>query len=196
MIKNNVSKYGVPLYILYPGDYFASVEKCVMGTVTGSCVVVCLFDVVNNVGGMGHFIVPGTIGTEGIIANEIAKQGILSMEHLIGEMVKLGGDRHYFKAKLFGAGYITSGVAEMGGVVDSNINFLHEYFSMEKIEVEKEDLGGNSRRKVLYFPFKGMAYRRLLSQNEGSSEFVKLEKEYIDSVFKNKERYGRLILFE
>ncbi|MDY6935462.1 MAG: chemotaxis protein CheD [Spirochaetota bacterium] len=196
MIKSETNIYGLPLYILYPGDYYASEESCIIETITGACVVVCLFDYIHSIGGMGHFIVPGTIGTEGIIADEIAKQGILSMEFLMAEIVKLGGDRRYVRAKLFGAGYITSSIPEMGGIVDSNIRFMHEYFSMERIEVETEDLGGNYRRKIMYLPLKGQAYRKLLTNNNEASEFMKLEKEYIDNKFNNKERYGKLILFE
>lgn len=194
MIKSQINKFGEILYILYPGDYYATKENCILGTVTGACVVVCLYDKTRGIGGMGHFVVPGMIGTEGIIADDIALQGIQSMELLMGEIVKLGGDRRYLHAKLFGAGYLTNKVG--AGVVDSNIKFLKEYFTLEKIFVDREDLGGNFRRKIYFYPLKGRAYRRQQRRNEDSSEFKKLENEYIDDVFRNKDRFGRLILFE
>lgn len=184
------------MYVIYPGEYFAAKADCVLGTVTGSCVCVCLYDEVKQIGGMGHFIVPGMIGTEGIIADEIAKQGITSMEYLIGEIVKLGGDRRFLKAKIFGAGYLKMINVEMGGIINSNIRFLNEYFALERIQVVREDLGGNFRRKVYFAPITGVAYRRLQKRNEDSSEFVRLEQEYIDRVFKNKERYGKVYIFE
>ena len=196
MIKSEINRFGKPLYILYPGDYFAINNSCILGTVTGASVVVCLYDPERKIGGMGHFIVPGTIGTDGIYADDIARHGIQSMELLMGEVVKLGGDRRYLKAKLFGAGYITNSIEDMGGLRESNMRFLHEYFAMEKILVETKDLGGDFRRKIYFYPLEGNAYRRFQRRNEDSSEFKKLEVEYIDNVFRNKDKAGKLILFE
>ncbi len=196
MIKANNSRLGKCLYTLYPGDYFATREDCVLGTVTGMTVCVCVYDDGMRIGGMGHFIVPGMMGTEGIVADEIAAQGITSMEYLIGEIVKLGGDRKYLKAKLFGAGYLKTGASRADGLALSNIRFLNEYFAFEKIKVEKEDLGGQYRRQVLFHPGNGNAFRRFQRRNEDSSEFIKLEQEYIDNLFRNKQRYGKVYLFE
>ena len=53
---------------------------------------------------MGHFIIPGMIGTEGIISSEIAEHGVVNLEYIMGEIVKLGGDRKDLRAKLFGGG--------------------------------------------------------------------------------------------
>lgn len=195
MIKSEVNRLGSPLYILYPGDYFAISENCILGTVTGACVVVCLYDPDKRIGGMGHFIVPGTIKTDGIYTDAIARHGIQSMELLIGEIVKFGGDRRYLRAKLFGAGYIISTINEIQGLRESNIKFLHEYFSLEKILVEKEDLGGNFRRKIYFCPTNGAVYRKFQRRNEDSSEFKRLESEYINKTFRNKDKTGEVFLF-
>ncbi|MFH0976785.1 MAG: hypothetical protein V1874_13455 [Spirochaetota bacterium] len=196
MIKSHSRKLGRKLYIVYPGEYIAVKEDCVMASITGATVAVCLYDLERTIGGMGHFIVPGTIGTRGLIADDIARHGIQSMELLMGEIVKKGGDRKYLKAKLFGAGYIEKSISGMGGVQDSNIKFLHEYFALEKIDIVKEDLGGDYRRKIYFYPLKGKVLRRFQKRNEDSSEFKVLEKEYIDCVFRDRERTGKLILFE
>jgi len=184
------------MYTLFPGDHFATREDCILATVTGMTVCVCVYDDGMKIGGMGHFIVPGMMGTEGIVADEIAAQGITSMEYLIGEIVKLGGDRKYLKAKLFGAGYLKAASDQMEGVALSNIRFLNEYFALEKIKVEKEDLGGQYRRQVIFNPGNGVAFRRFQRRNEDSSEFIRLEQEYIDNVFRNKQRYGKVYIFE
>ena len=196
MIKNENSRFKQQQYILYPGDYIAVTENYILTSVAGATVLVCLYDLKKRIGGMGHFIVPGTMGTKGIIADEIAKHGIQSMELLMGEIVKKGGDRRFLKAKLFGAGYIKESIPDMGGVQQSNIRFLHEYFALEKITVVKEDLGGDARRKIYFFPLKGITFRKFQRRNEDSSEFIKMEKEYIDNVFRNRNRAGRLVLFE
>jgi chemotaxis protein CheD len=196
MIRNDNNMFGMPMYILSPGDYFATKDECVLGTVIGSCVVVCLYDEIKKIGGMGHFIVPGAIGTEGIIASDIAQHGVVSLEYLLGELIKIGGDRKCMKAKIFGAGYLSKNVYITGNVINSNIMFIHEYFSMEKIVVERNDLGGDFRRKIYFYPMTGKIFRKILQNNEESSEFVEMEKEYIDFAFRNREKHGRVILFE
>ena len=196
MIKTTDNKFNKCLYVLYPGDYFATKEDCILGTVAGSCMVLCLYDPLRGIGGMGHFIVPGAVGTEGIVVDDIASLGVTSIEYLMGEIVKLGGDRKYLKAKIFGAGYQGMDLKKTHELSESNIRFIHEYFTIEKIHVERSDLGGDFRRKI-YFSLKdGIVYRQILKNNEDSSEFIKLEKEYIDSQFREKKRTGRVVLFE
>ena len=196
MIKSKNRRLDRELFVLYPGEYLAVNNDCVISSLTGAAVVVCLYDITGKVGGMGNFIVPGTIGTQGIFADDIAMHGIQSMELLMGEIVKKGGNRKYLKAKLFGAGYIKESIPEMGGIQDSNIRFLHDYFALEQIEIVKEDLGGNYRRKIYFYPLKGKVLRRFQKKNEGNSEFKTMEKEYIDSVFRNRKKTGQIFLFE
>lgn len=196
MLKSESNKFHKDLYILYPGDFFATKDECILGTVIGSCIAVCVFDRARGLGGMVLFIVPGTMGTEGIVVDEIARRGVLSMEYLMGEIVKLGGDRRSISAKIFGAGYTNSSAFNSPDLAEANIRFVHEYFSLEKIHVERSDLGGDFRRKIYFEPRDGTVYRQILKNNEDSSEFMKMEREYIDSEFRNKKRTGRVVLFE
>ncbi len=195
MIKSMDRRTGGALYILYSGDYYATNEECVLGTVTGSCIVVCLYDSLRGIGGMGHLIIPGAMGTEGIYRDRIAGHGVTRMEHIIGEIVKLGGDRKYLKAKVFGASY-NNGHSRLKGLSFEVIKFIHEYFSGERIPVVSDDLGGDYRRKIYFYPRSGRAFRKLLSNNEEHSEFIRMEREYIESVFSNRDSYGKIILFE
>lgn len=195
MIRSESNRFGKTLYILYPGDYFATADDCLLATVTGSCVVVCLYDTAQKIGGVGHFILPGAMGTEGLIADEVAKQGIASIEHLMGEMVKLGSTRKMLRATLYGAGNFSEHEAK-GVLSRGNIQFLHEYFKFEKIYIAGEDLGGILRRKIYFSPRTGESYRKFLKNNTDHSEFMKLEAEYISAVFSNKEKFGKVLLFE
>jgi chemotaxis protein CheD len=196
MIRNDINNLGKPLFILNPGDYMATKDDCILGTVIGACVVVCLYDVARRIGGMGHFIVPGSLNTRGIVNDDIAQHGIVNLEYLMGELVKLGGDRRFMRAKVFGAGYLESKGALATSIVDSNIRFIYEYFSLEQIVVDRSDLGGEFRRKIYFYPLTGYVYRKILQHNEETSEFIKLEKEYIDQAFRDKERHGRVLIFD
>ncbi len=195
MIQSRDHRTGQVLYILNPGDYYATNNRCLMGTVTGSCVIVCLHDYLRRIGGMCFLVIPGAIGTEGIFRDEIAAQGITQLEYLLGEIVKLGGDRKNLNAKIFGAANFAKNYS--GQVISMGLlRFIDEYFRYEKIPVQVDDLGGNYRRKVFFSPTDGKAYRKVLNNNAESSEFIKMETEYIDRVFKSKDQYGNVFLFE
>ncbi len=196
MLRSSKKTMGRPLYILSPGDYYATDENAVLGTVTGSSVVVCLHDTLRGIGAMRHIVVPGSIGTEGIIANDLARYTINSMELLFGELVKLGGERKRLTGKIFGASYLNDVDSRLHGISISTVKFLHEYFSYEKIPVMTEDLGGRVRRKIFFIVRTGQVYRKLLHRNEESSEFIRMEKEFIEAAFRDKNTSGRVILFE
>ena len=41
-----------------------------------------------------------------------------------------------------------------------------------------------------------MVYRQILKNNSEFSEFIQLEKEYVESEFRNRSRVGKIILFD
>lgn len=196
MLMSQGDRTGKPLYLLYPGDHYASRDDCFIGTVAGSCLVVCLFDIIMRIGGMINFVVPGTVGTQGILHDDISRIGIVNMEYLMGDMVKLGGDRNRMVAKIFGAGYTENSRLGQVSLPENNIRFVKEYFELEKIKIEKLDIGGTFRRKLYFYPRDGTVYRKLLKNNDESSEFVSLEREYVNNEFINRNRVGKIVLFD
>lgn len=196
MLMSQGDRAGKTLYLLYPGDHYASRDDCFIGTIVGTCLVVCLFDYSARLGGMINFVVPGTVGTNGLLYDDISRIGILNMEYLMGDMVKLGADRHNMKAKIFGAGYTENSRVGNISLPENNIRFVKEYFDFEKIRIEKMDIGGGFRRKLYFSPIDGTVYRKLLQNNNEYSEFVSLEKEYVQYEFINRERVGKIVLFD
>lgn len=196
MLMSQGDRSGKTLYLLYPGDHYASRDDCFIGTIVGTCLVVCLFDYAARLGGMINFVVPGTIGTQGIVSDNISRIGVVNMEYLMADMVKLGADRHSMRAKIFGAGYTENSRLEGIFLPENNIRFVKEYFEFEKIPIEKMDIGGNLRRKLYFYPLDGTVYRKLLQNNGDYSEFVELEKEYVQYEFVNRERAGKIVLFD
>ena len=196
MLRSQNNRTGKVLHLLYPGDHFASNDDCYIGTIAGSCLVVCLFDSTKKTGGMINFVVPGTSVTKGILHDDIFRIGILNMEYLMADMVKLGCDRHNMKAKIFGAGYSENHNTGQITSPENNIKFVKEYFAFEKILIEKTDLGGNFRRKLYFSPTDGTVYRKILLNNEDFSEFILLEKEYVEDEFRNRNKTGKILLFD
>jgi len=196
MLMSQGDSIGKNLYLIYPGDYYATREDCYISTIVGTCLAVCLFDFVSKLGGMINFIIPGSVGTKGILGSDIVMASITKMEYLMADMVKLGGNRHYMKAKIFGAGY--TGVSTVNNVTipENNIRFVKEYFDLERIQVEKMDIGGNNRRKLYLSVRDGTVYRKILVNNEENSEFIRLEEEYVQNEFLKREPSGTVVLFD
>ncbi|HPS57244.1 MAG TPA: chemotaxis protein CheD [Spirochaetota bacterium] len=196
MFMSQGDRTGKPLYLLYPGDHYASRDDCFIGTVAGSCLVVCLLDITLKLGGMINFVVPGTIGTQGILHDDISRIGIVNMEYLMADMVKLGGDRKRMIAKIFGAGNTENSSLGQISLPENNIRFVKEYFELERIRIEKMDIGGMFRRKLYFSPRDGTVYRKILKKNDENSEFVALEREYVNNEFVNRNRVGKIVLFD
>ncbi len=62
-------------HFLYPGMVFAKSGDFCITTVLGSCVSVCLWDCVLRVGGMNHFLLPGSADA---LAREVVSEGVAS----------------------------------------------------------------------------------------------------------------------
>ncbi len=195
MIKSSKNRFGKDLYVLFPGEYLVvKNEECVMVSVTNSCIVVCLFDVQEKIAGMGHFILPGALGTDIIAADEIARQGITDMEYIMGEVVKLGGDRKRLRATFFGS-LTGEKDTDMEKMVRNSVKFLREYFTMENIKVVKETVSPRTQKVLLYCP-SGRVHRKDVDAKRDYSEFIRRENEYMQEIIRKKQQYGKVILFD
>ncbi|MFH0926682.1 MAG: hypothetical protein V1872_13800 [bacterium] len=151
MYQKSTSKYNMPITIIYPGEFYATSGREVIHTVLGSCVSACLFDELSEVGGMNHFMLPGSF-EKAFYLEKSGRYGMFAMELLINEVLKLGADRRRLRAKVFGGGHIIESFRKTdGNVPQSNIKFIREYLMAEDIPVLSEDLGGEHGRRVFFF---------------------------------------------
>ncbi len=194
-MKSEINDSGKHLYTLLPGERFATSEDCVIMTVAGACGVVCLYDSKKMIGGMGSFIVPGKIDSGKLAHDEVSGRGIVEMEFLIGEIVKLGGNRKNLSASVFGAG-LTGDDDGLAGVIDGNIRFFKEYFALEKIPVSVSDLGGRVRRKIQFNVADGTTECDIvLSENE-FADIAGRERDYINRTLHSGTSFGEVIFFD
>ncbi len=173
--------------ILVPGEYHAASDT-ILSTIVGSCFVVCLYDPLKKISGMGHCLLP-VLSSLHMKKEDIYSYNINFMEHVIGQMVKLGSDRKNFIVKVFGGA---------GALYNQKYttDFITEYCANEEMSLEAIDIGGNYRRKIYFFCNTGKVHRYLVESNDSISEFIKMEKEFIDKVLADKVQYGNVILFE
>ena len=149
---------GAGLHVnILPGEYYVTNRPATIHTLLGSCVSACLFDPVNRVVGMNHFLLSNRRYAMELptCMSEAGRYGIHAMELVINEMLKLGAKRSNLRAKAFGGGsiYLNPEVKDNFYCVgEVNTRFIREFLKNDGIPLVAEDLGGENAR-VIHFLF-------------------------------------------
>lgn len=145
-----------PRICLHPGEQHVSKRDIVISTLLGSCVAACLYDPVNRVVGMNHFLLASrkNINTKQLCSTEAGRYGVHAMELLINSMLKQGAERRYLRAKVFGGGAVLSTLTRRnaeGGVGEINIRFTRDFLQQENIPLISSCLGGSQGMLIHFF---------------------------------------------
>lgn len=122
----------------------------VLTTILGSCVSACIRDPFAGVGGMNHFLLPEGGGAD----RDTHRFGVNAMEVLINDILKRGGMRSRLQAKLFGGANVINAMSDVGS---RNAKFARQFLEDEGIAIAGGDLGGNSPRRIQFWPVSGRA---------------------------------------
>lgn len=141
---------------IMPGEYYVSKDDVVIGTILGSCVSACLYDPVNRVVGMNHFLLSGRQNNDRdpIWLSEAGRYGIHSMELTINGMLKLGAKKNNILAKAFGGASVlpvrnrVDGFASVG---EMNSRFILHFLTKEGMRLVSSDLGGYEGRAIRFY---------------------------------------------
>ncbi len=160
---NHFERRGVKLL---PNEFYTTGEDMVLVTVLGSCVAACIHDRTAGIGGMNHFMLPDDGDNPAAAASDSMRYGAFAMEVLINELIKMGGRRERFEAKVFGGAAVLAGMTTIN-IGDRNAEFVRRYLALEKIRIVAEDLQGQHPRKVAFMPATGQAMvKKLRLQQE------------------------------
>lgn len=164
--------------IIDPGELYVSNKQEVISTLLGSCVAACLYDPVNKIIGMNHFLLAYKHHSydKPVIESEEGRYGMQSMELLINAMMAKGASRLNLKAKCFGGGDVLRIRGEPGGrksVGGVNIDFIREFLKCEKIPLIGSSLGGNFGRNVHFVGSDYSVFVKMI----GETQKAKLERE-------------------
>jgi len=131
----------------------------VLSTILGSCVSACMRDPVAGVGGMNHFLLPGS--AEAMASGgDATRYGVHLMELLINGLLKKGARRERLEAKIFGG---AKTIARFSNVGEQNAMFARQFLMDEGIQVVGESTGGEHGRKLEYWPLSGRARQYALT---------------------------------
>ncbi len=191
-------KHKLEMVVLNPGDHHATREKRIIATLLGSCISVVLFDLNLGICGANHFMLSDHGRAEGDIMNSSSgRYGMYAMELLIGDIVKLGGDRRKLKAKVFGGGSVLAEVnSSIINVPKKNIQFALDYLAAEKIPIVSQDVGGTEGRKIMVFTETAKVLMKRIPRT-AVGEIQSHDKTYLEKVRREEKKKleGDLTLF-
>jgi chemotaxis protein CheD len=157
------AEVGTAVY-LHPGQLVASKEPCVVTTILGSCVSVCVFDPERRVGGMNHFVLPESFDKSA----SSARFAPAAHEDLLARILELGASHEKLRAKLFGGAFIFSQFKDAGHADREqplglrNVAAARQLLLDAGIPVVAEDVGGGRGRKVVFHTGSGEAWVKTL----------------------------------
>ncbi|MBJ6725919.1 chemotaxis protein CheD [Geomesophilobacter sediminis] len=162
---------------LEPGEFYASPRPVTISTLLGSCVSACLYDPVEKIVGMNHFLLSNRRYARNLptIASEAGRYGVHAMELLINEMLHLGARRKRLMAKVFGGATILKQTGNIGNffcVGEVNCRFIEEFLAEERIPIVAKELGGEKGRVIHFSNGDFTVYVRKVER--GSSERLAL----------------------
>lgn len=153
-------KEGARVLHVVQGEFVVSNERdVVLTTVLGSCVAACMRDPVAGVGGMNHFLLPGTLTGQA----QNVERGVHAMELLINALMRAGARRDRLEAKLFGGARMMKNLSDIGA---QNAAFAASFLRQEGIACHADSLGGEQARRIRYAPVSGRAQQLLVAAGD------------------------------
>jgi chemotaxis protein CheD len=149
-------------HFLYPAALFASGEPYLINTILGSCVAVCLYDPVNQAGGMAHYMLPLWNG-EGLAS---PKYGNIAVEKLVDKMKSYGSLQHNLKAKVFGGGEVIDIQDAYFYIGRRNIKMAYDMLEEFGIPVVGASTGGKYGRKLIFNTYTGQVKQRYVKRQD------------------------------
>jgi chemotaxis protein CheD len=168
--------------LIRPGEHFVSNQNIIISTLLGSCISACLYDPVNHVVGMNHFLLSSNKYSRDLpfYVADAGRYGIHAMELIINGMLNLGGNKKFIKAKAFGGSSLyssNSGSDNFFCVGEVNSRFILEFLKNDGFPLVACDLGGERGRVIR---FSSVDYSVLVRKTgiAGISKLINKEKQY------------------
>lgn len=147
-------------HYLLAGNLFVHEQPHQVTTVLGSCVSVCLWDCLQRIGGINHFMLPFWNG-EGLAS---PKYGNIAIAKLIERLCDLGSGKRNLRAKLFGGGVVLNVSNPFMNIGERNVQLAEDVLRKEGIPILSADTGGNVGRKIIFNTGTGMVLVKRLSK--------------------------------
>ena len=131
---------------IHIGQIHIDHATCVISTVLGSCVAVCLYDTDLGIGGMNHYLLPFWNG-DGL---QTPKFGNVAIPRLIESMISKGSTPKTMEAKIFGGAMMSMTAKDTMMIGYKNILVARDILREYRIPIIAEDVGGHNGRKIRF----------------------------------------------
>ena len=165
-IFENLFMITLPKQMLYPADIFADKTPCIVSTVLGSCVSVCLYDPVLQHGAINHFILPNWNGTD----LSTLKYGNMSTIRILEILLRFGSKFENVVAKVYGGAEVLKGMSANFHIGSRNVTIAFEILNEFKIPILESDVKGNRGRKIVFNTFTGIVDMEYIRYKEARKE--------------------------
>ena len=175
LVKFHDASSGVDIIHVMPGTLYVTDSRECITTILGSCSSVCLRDPIRNIGGLNHFMLPGSLNDRSTDSNTY---GHFAMSELIKNMRYLGASISQCEAKIFGGGCMFPNGQEIGS---RNIAFTTAYLQNLDIDITSEDVGLSFSRRIRFYNDSGkVMVKRLRSLH--NKQISRQERDYENSL--------------
>lgn len=179
---NIVTKGKIEHVTIHPGEYYVSSKDVVISTLLGSCIAACLYDPVNRILGMNHFLLSSKRYAKDmpLCITDAGRYGINAMELLINGMLKLGAKRENLRAKAFGGSTLLPSANRPDKflcVGEVNCRFIVQFLKNDGIPLITSDLGGDRGRVIRFSSDDYSVLRRKIAKSR-NSDLQKNEKQF------------------
>jgi chemotaxis protein CheD len=139
---------------LPPGLLYAAAAPCVISTVLGSCVAICLWSPGQKTGGMNHYLLPRGAGPEAS-----PRFGETALALLLARLHALGSATDSLQARIYGGASLLQMQPIGGGLGlgEQNVAVARRFAEDLGIPVVDEDVLGQTARRVLFDVATGQA---------------------------------------
>ena len=155
-------------HVIFPGQFVITSVPSLISTVLGSCVSVCLWDKVTKMGGMNHYLLPGTPEDDAGNSN----RGLTSIRLLIRSLINRKVSIENLEAKVFGGCNSLYTSVDYFKVGERNISVAIETLHEFNIKVTAQHVGGSYGRKIVFNTFSGKVRMRLLTKRADINEEI------------------------
>jgi chemotaxis protein CheD len=175
-----------------PGEYYVSVNGEIISTLLGSCVAACLYDPIQRIMGMNHFLLAyrAAPSQSPIFETEAGRYGLYAMELLINSMMAKGAKRCNLKAKCFGGSNVFQfgdDIKSQFSIGDRNVQFIKEFLNKENIPIINSCLGGSVARSIFFMPDDFSVYVKKTS-HEQLTTIKQIEKTHWQKSLESKDK--------
>jgi len=123
----------------------------------GSCVGICLYDKMSQIGGLSHIMLPDSKGVAAGGATNRMKFADTAIPDMLSKMLTMGAVRNRITAKIAGGAQMFATSSEKFNIGDRNVVAVKEALQSLKIPILAHDTGLNYGRTVFFYTEDGKA---------------------------------------